>query len=166
MSEFFATNAPDPPHWTLNPCFNVFRSICVHLGSFHYCTKLGAKRGWTGVINAKVCATKSCRNFSKRMHPIHPHWTLNHVLVRFVVFGYIWDRFVTAWNSVQNKLNLKYTKWTNIWKNLTPLDLSQLKVFLGIFLEFYIFWNSNLNFEFGPDWNRPEPFRTGLTGYR
>ena len=35
----------------------------------------------------------------------------------------------------------KYTKWTNIWKNLTPLDSSQFEVFLGIFWDFfYFFW--------------------------
>ena len=33
-SEFFATNAPVPPHWTLNSCFGAFRTILVHLGSF------------------------------------------------------------------------------------------------------------------------------------
>jgi hypothetical protein len=50
---------------------------------------------------------------------------------------------------------------------LTPLDLSQLEVFLGFFWEFFIFWNSNLNFEFGPVPNRSvlEPTRTGNTGY-
>ena len=37
-------NAPDPPHWTLNPCFGPFHSVWVHLGSFCYCMKLGAKR--------------------------------------------------------------------------------------------------------------------------
>ena len=60
----------------------------------------------------------------------------------------------------------KYTKWTNIWKNLTLLDSSQLEVFLAIFWKFFIFLNSNLNFKFGPVWNRPKPelVRTGLTG--
>ena len=45
---------------------------------------------------------------------------------------------------------------------MTPLDSSHLEVFLGIFL----FFNSNLNFEFGLVWYRPkpEPGRTGLTG--
>ena len=49
---------------------------------------------------------------------------------------------------------------------MTPLDLSHLEVFLGIFLEFFHFFNFNLNFEFGPVWYRPkpEPVRTGLTG--
>jgi len=43
VSELFATNAPDPHHWTLNSCFVAFRKVWVHLGSFRYCTKLGAK---------------------------------------------------------------------------------------------------------------------------
>ena len=41
---FFATNAPDPHHWTLNSCFGAFLSGRVHFGPFRYCTKLGAKR--------------------------------------------------------------------------------------------------------------------------
>jgi len=41
---FFATNAPDPPHWTLNSCFGAFRTIWVHLGPFGCLTKLGVKR--------------------------------------------------------------------------------------------------------------------------
>jgi hypothetical protein len=34
----------------------------------------------------------------------------------------------------------KYTKWTNIWKFLTPLDYTHLKVILRIFGDFFIFW--------------------------
>ena len=51
---------------------------------------------------------------------------------------------------------------------MTPLDSSHLEVFLGFFWEFFIFLNSNLNFEFGPVWYRPKPEsdRTGLTGNR
>ena len=41
---FFMTNAPDPPHLTLNSCFGAFCSVWVHFGLFHYCMKLGAKR--------------------------------------------------------------------------------------------------------------------------
>ena len=41
---FFATNALDPPHWTLNSCFGAFHNVWVHLGSFRNC-KLGVKRG-------------------------------------------------------------------------------------------------------------------------
>src|SRR6185295_15759357 len=42
--EFFATNAPDPPHWTLNSRFGAFRTIWVHSGPFGCHTKHGAKR--------------------------------------------------------------------------------------------------------------------------
>ena len=62
----------------------------------------------------------------------------------------------------------KYVKRMNFGENLTPLDSLHLEVFLGIFWGFFIFLNSNLNFEFGPVSYRtePEPVRTGLTGNR
>src|SRR6185436_353949 len=63
------------------------------------------KTGWTGTINAKVFAMKSQRNFSQQMHLIHPIGPYTHVLVRLVVFGCIWQCFVTIQNSVQNGLN-------------------------------------------------------------
>jgi len=43
LLEFFATNTPDPHHWTLNSCFGSFLSIWVHLELFRYCTKLATK---------------------------------------------------------------------------------------------------------------------------
>ena len=44
MSEFSATNTPDQPHWTLNLCFGLFRTVWMYLGRFRCLTKLGAKR--------------------------------------------------------------------------------------------------------------------------
>ena len=41
-SEFVATDAPDPPHWTKNSYFVVFRSVWVHLGPFRYSIELDA----------------------------------------------------------------------------------------------------------------------------
>ena len=46
------------------------------------------------------------------------------------------------------------TKWTNIWKNLTPLDSSQLEVFLGI----SIFFKFKFKFKF---WAGLKPPQTG-----
>ena len=43
-SEFFATNTPNPPHWTLNSFFGASRSVWVYLAIFCYYTKLGANR--------------------------------------------------------------------------------------------------------------------------
>ena len=42
--DFFATNTPDPPHWTLNSCFGVFHTVWVHLGLLGCLKKLGANR--------------------------------------------------------------------------------------------------------------------------
>ena len=39
----FATNAPNPPHWTINSCVGASRIVWVHLVMFHYYTKLDAK---------------------------------------------------------------------------------------------------------------------------
>ena len=70
-SEFFATNAPDPPHWTQNSYFGAFRSVWVHLGPFHCFLIVGSKTGRTVAINAKVRATESRLNFSLQTRPIH-----------------------------------------------------------------------------------------------
>ena len=67
--EFFATNAPDPPHWTLNFCFRAICTILVHLGLFGCLIKPRCRTGRSG---AKVHATKSHRNFSRLKHPIRP----------------------------------------------------------------------------------------------
>ena len=60
--------------------------------------------GRTGLINAKVLATKSRQNFSLRTQSIHNMEPKTHVLLHFVMFGCIWDRFVIARNSMQNGL--------------------------------------------------------------
>ena len=98
----FTTKAPDPPHWTLNSCFGVFHTIWVHLGPFGYLIILSAKRV---ELVQKVCATKSRQIFSQRTHPIHPTGPELKILVRFILFGCIWDRLVALRNSVQNVPN-------------------------------------------------------------
>ena len=42
-SEFFATNTPYPPHWTLNSCFGAFHTILMHLELFGWLVKLDGK---------------------------------------------------------------------------------------------------------------------------
>ena len=76
MSEFFATNEPDPPHWTLNSSFSVFRCIWVHFGSFHYYMKLGAR--WAELVYLmQNFVPKSGVGIFKPNAPDPPHWTLN-----------------------------------------------------------------------------------------
>src|SRR6185503_5597039 len=87
---------------TLNWCFSVFCTIWVHLGPFGLRYETRCK---TGRTSAKVCATKSRRNFSQRTHPILPIGPKTNVLVCFVLFGCIEDRLVALRNSMQNVPN-------------------------------------------------------------
>ena len=64
MSEFFATNAPDPPHWTLNFCLLPLCLDAFGTVPLLYDTRL--KTGRTVVINAKVQATKLRRIFCNK----------------------------------------------------------------------------------------------------
>ena len=50
-------------------------------------TQKWCKTGWTGAINAQVCAVKSHRNFSQLTHPSHPIGPQTHVLEHFLVLG-------------------------------------------------------------------------------
>ena len=100
MSELFATNVPDPHHWTLSSCFVAFRKVWVHLGPFRYCTKLGAK--WAELVQLmQRFMPRSCAELFIMNAPDPHHWTLNSYFLHFVKFGCIWDRFITALNSVQ-----------------------------------------------------------------
>ena len=102
VSEFFATNAPDPPHWTLNTCFGAFLSICVHLGPLGCLTKLGAKhselvqkfvqRGRVGVFNDE----------RTRSTPLDPNLMFWCVSYHLGAFGIVW---LPLRNSLQNGPN-------------------------------------------------------------
>jgi len=90
VSEFFATNAPDPPHWTLNTCFGAFLSICMHLGPLGCLTKLRAKhselvqkfvrRGRVGVFNDE----------RTRSTPLDPNLMFWCVSYHLGAFGTVW----------------------------------------------------------------------------
>jgi hypothetical protein len=73
VSEFFATNAPDQPHWTPNSCFGVFQTVSL----LH---ELWCKMGRIGDINLEVRAMKSRRNFMQQTLTIHPIGSQTHVM--------------------------------------------------------------------------------------
>jgi len=70
---FVATNAPDPPHRTLNSCFGVFCTIWMNLGPFGCITKFTAKRA---KLVQKFVPRSRVGIFLKNAHD-PPHWTLN-----------------------------------------------------------------------------------------
>ena len=78
-SEFFATNTPEPPHWSLNSCFGLFSTIWVHLRLFGCLTKLGAKRA---KLVQKLVPRSRVEIFA--MNATNPaHWTLNSCFSAF-----------------------------------------------------------------------------------
>ena len=71
MSELFATNAPDPHHWTLNLCFVLFRSVWLHFGPFRCFTILGSKRAELLKLIQKFKPQSCVRIFAT--NPPYPH---------------------------------------------------------------------------------------------
>jgi len=74
----------------------------VHLGPFGWLTKLDAKQA--ELVQKFVTRSRVgiFRNERTRSTPLDPELKM---LVRFVLFGCIWDRLVTLRNSVQNGPN-------------------------------------------------------------
>ena len=89
-SEFFAMNAPDPLHWTLNSCFGAFVqfwSIWYHLVAIR-----------NSLQNGPNWCKSSCHEVASEFFATNardpPHWTLNSCFGAFVQFCCIWDRLV------------------------------------------------------------------------
>ena len=69
----YATNDPDPYHWTLNSCFIAFLSVWGHLEPFCYRMKLAAKRAKLVQVMQKFvprCLVRSFCNESSRSTPL------------------------------------------------------------------------------------------------
>jgi len=79
--------------------------------------------GRTGTINAKVLATKSRRNFLLRTHEKHTMGPYTDVMLHFVMFGCIWDRFVTALNSMQMGQSIAINAKVRVTKSRLNLSL-------------------------------------------
>ena len=85
-SNHFATNAPDPPHWTLNSCFGAFRTILVHLEQFGCLTKLVAKQAEQVQKFVPRSSFRIFRNERTRSTPLDPKMTFWWVSFYWVHF--------------------------------------------------------------------------------
>src|SRR6185436_10107270 len=79
-TECFATNTPDPPHWTPNYRFGAFHTIWVHSGPFGCLKKLCAKRAELVQKFVPRRRVGIFRNESTRSTPLDPKLTLWCVL--------------------------------------------------------------------------------------
>ena len=89
-SKFFATNAPDPPYWTLNSCFVMFCTIWVQMGPLSCLTKLGPKH--TELVQKFVPRThvEVYHDKCTRSTPLDPKLMFCCVLYCFGAFATIW----------------------------------------------------------------------------
>ena len=85
--------------FTLRSCFSVFHNVWVHSRPFHYCTKLGAKRAELVQLMQKFMRRSRSGTFLYEHARSTPLDSKTHVLLHFVKFGCIGDRFATALNS-------------------------------------------------------------------
>ena len=86
VSEFFATNTPDPPHWIRNWRFGTFHTIWVHSGPFGCLTKLDAKRAKLVQKFVPQSPVGICRNERTRYTPLDPKltfWCVSYYLGAF-----------------------------------------------------------------------------------
>ena len=119
MLEFFATNAPDQNHWTLNSWFCVFHSVCVHLAPFCYNTILAAKRAKQVQLMQKFvprCLVRIFHNERPRSTPLDPKLRVSCVSFHLGAFG---TRYCT-------KLAAKRAKLVQLMQKFVPRCLVRI----------------------------------------
>src|SRR6185503_18607825 len=108
--EFFATNASDPPHWTLNCHFGAFRTIWVHSGLFGCLTKLGAKRAELVQKFVPRSRVGIFRNERTRSTPLDPKLTFWCVSYYLGVFGTVWLPYETVCKTGRTSAKVRAPK--------------------------------------------------------
>ena len=139
--EFFATNAPDPPHLSLNSCFGAFRTIWVHMGPFGCLKKLDGKQA--EIVQKFVPRSRVGIFCNERIRstPLDPKLTFWNVLYHLCAFGNI--GCLTKLGAKQAELVQKFVPQSRVGifcnerTRSTPLD-SKLMVwcvsyYLGVF---------------------------------
>ena len=125
-SEFFATSAPDPPHWTLNCLLGAFRTIWVHSGPFGCLTKLGAKRD--ELVQKFVPRSRDgiFRNELIQSTPLHRKLTLRCASYYLGAFGTAWLPYETRCKTAELLQKFGPRSGVRIFRNertrSTPLD--------------------------------------------
>ena len=108
--EFFATNAPDPPHSTLNTCFGVFRTICVHLGLLGCLTKLGAKHSELVQMFVGRSRVGVFHDERTRSTPLDPKLMFCCVSYHLGAFGTVWLPYETRCKTGRTSAKVCATK--------------------------------------------------------
>ena len=109
-SEFFATNIPDPPHWTQNSYFCAFHTILVQLGLSGWLAKVDGK--WAELVRKFVPRSRvvTFHNERTRSTPLDPKlmfWCVSYYLG---AFGTVWLPLKTRGKTGQTCAKVRVTK--------------------------------------------------------
>ena len=108
--EFFATNAPNPPHWTLNFCFRAICTILVQLGLFGCLIKLGAERAELVQKFMPRSRIGIFRDESPRSDPLDPKLTFWCVSYYLGAFGNVWLSYETRCKTGRTSAKVRATR--------------------------------------------------------
>ena len=109
-SDFFATNAPDPPHWNPNGRFGAFRTICVHSGPLGCLTNSGAKRAELVQNFVPRSHIGLFRNECTRSTPLDPKLTFWSVSYYLGSFGIVRLPYETRCKTGRTSSKVRATK--------------------------------------------------------
>ena len=104
------TNAPDPPHWTLNTCFGAFHTIWVHLGPFGCLSKLGAERAELVQKFVPRSRIGIFRHESTRSTPLDPKLMFCCISYRLGAFATIRLPYKTRGKMFRTSAKVRATK--------------------------------------------------------
>ena len=109
-SVFFATNAPDPPHCTLNSCFGVLRTIWVQLGQFGCLMNLGGKRAELVQNFVRRSRIEIFCDERTRSTPLDPKLLFWCVSYHFGAIGTVWMPYESRWKTGRTSAKVRATK--------------------------------------------------------
>jgi len=110
VSEFFVTNAPNPPHWTLNTCFGAFLTICVDLGPLGCLTKLGAKHSELVQKFVRRGRVRVFHDECTRSAPWDPNLMFWCISYHLGAFGTVWLPYETRCKTGRTSAKVRATK--------------------------------------------------------
>ena len=149
-SDFFTTNATDPPHWTPNSCFGVYCTIWMHLGPFRCRTKLGAKRA--ELVEKFVPRSRVIifRNEHTGLTPLEPKlmfWCVSYYLGAFGTVSLPYKiGCKTAWSGTKVRAMKLCQNFSQQTIRSTPLDPNLMfwctSYYLGAFGRVWLRYNT------------------------
>ena len=98
------------PHWTLNLCFGVFRTIWVHLGPFGCLKKLEAKPAKLVQKFVSRSHFGIFRNKRTRSTPLDTKLMFWHVSYYFDALGTVWLARKTRWKTGRTNAKVRARK--------------------------------------------------------